>query len=56
MDSLSPISCQTKAFDQLRKGYPVRREFSSLKLRGQTTQALKSQLSALGFNVNEVQV
>ena len=56
MDSLSPISCQTQAFDQLRKGYPVRREFSSLKLRGQTTQALKSQLSALGFNVNEVQV
>ena len=56
MDSLTPINSQPKAFDQLRKSYPVRREFSSLKLSGQTTEAIKAELAALGFKVDEVQV
>ncbi|NRP52715.1 MULTISPECIES: 4-phosphoerythronate dehydrogenase [unclassified Marinobacterium] len=56
MDSLTPAKNQPKAFDQLRKSYPVRREFSSLKLTGQTTGAMKVQLAALGFKVDEVQV
>lgn len=55
MDSLTPAENQPKAFDQLRKSYPVRREFSSLKLTGQTTGAMKIQLAALGFKVDEVQ-
>ena len=56
IDSLTPAENQPKAFDQLRKSYPVRREFSSLKLTGQTTGAMKVQLAALGFKVDEVQV
>ena len=54
--SLNPIKSQAQAFDQLRKRYPVRREFASLKLSGKTTEAIKFQLSALGFKVDEVEV
>ncbi len=56
INSLMPIDNQSQAFDQLRKSYPVRREFSSLKLTGQTTESIKSELAALGFKVDEVQV
>jgi len=56
MDSLTPMNSQPKAFDQLRKSYPIRREFSSLKLSGQTTGSIKAELAALGFKVDEVQV
>ena len=56
MDSLTPMNSQPKAFDQLRKSYPIRREFSSLQLSGQTTESMKAELAALGFKVDEVQV
>ena len=56
MDSLTPINSQPKAFDQLRKSYPIRREFSSLQLSGQTTESMKAEFAALGFKVDEVQV
>jgi erythronate-4-phosphate dehydrogenase len=38
-------------FDWLRKNYPVRREFSSLKLRGITDAKTSAMMSGLGFGI-----
>ena len=38
-------------FDWLRKNYPVRREFSSLKLRGITDAKSSAMMSGLGFGI-----
>ncbi|MDD7804409.1 MAG: 4-phosphoerythronate dehydrogenase PdxB [Endozoicomonas sp. (ex Botrylloides leachii)] len=39
------------AFDRMRKNYPVRREFSSLRVRSQCSdQRVQQRLSALGFH------
>jgi len=38
-------------FDGLRKNYPVRREFSSLKLRGITDAESTAMMSGLGFGI-----
>jgi len=38
-------------FDALRKHYPVRREFASLRVKGVTDPALAQELSALGFTL-----
>ena len=52
MESLSDTQEQPKRFDQLRKSYPVRREFIAAKLSGEKPSAiLAGQLKALGFNV-----
>ncbi|WP_114416213.1 4-phosphoerythronate dehydrogenase [Marinospirillum perlucidum] len=39
-----------EAYQQLRKNYPLRREFSSLKIRGATPEQARA-LQALGFNL-----
>ena len=39
-------------FDQLRKTYPVRREFSSLQLNGITDSSIAAMMDGLGFGVN----
>ncbi|NVK44079.1 MAG: 4-phosphoerythronate dehydrogenase PdxB [Oceanospirillaceae bacterium] len=40
-----------QAFDRLRKTYPVRREFATLRVRGDLDTALADELAALGFGV-----
>lgn len=45
---------QPLRFDQLRKQYPIRREFSSLALKGHATDKQRKVFSALGFNLSEV--
>ena len=44
---------QSNEFDGLRKNYPVRREFSSLKLEGITAPAIIQLLSGLGFDIKQ---
>lgn len=46
---------QPQEFDQLRKSYPVRREFSSLLVSGQLTEFQASKLSACGFTLDKSQ-
>ena len=42
-----------KAFDHLRKNYPVRREFNTLKLKLKSNHdAVRNKLVSLGFNLN----
>ena len=45
---------QAFRFDQLRKQYPVRREFSALPLTGTATANQRALFQALGFNLSEV--
>lgn len=42
---------QGDAFDRLRRDYPVRREFSSLQVSGDFSEATKNTLRAVGFKV-----
>ncbi|WP_409522901.1 4-phosphoerythronate dehydrogenase PdxB [Nitrincola sp. MINF-07-Sa-05] len=48
---LSPDE-RAKAFDQLRKSYPERREFATLSLSGDISSAQRTELSAVGFSLN----
>lgn len=51
-DTLQDPDTQPAKFDQLRKQYPVRREFASARLSGTKPSAsLKSELQAVGFVV-----
>lgn len=43
---------QPVRFDLLRKQYPVRREFASLRVSGLRDQALREQLRAIGFSID----
>ncbi len=43
---------RAQAFDRLRREYPVRREFSSLRVEG-GSEALRRQLSACGFTLGQ---
>lgn len=45
-----PPEERMRAFDQLRKGYPVRREFSSLRIEGVEDEGLVEMLGNLGFS------
>ncbi|RTE66510.1 4-phosphoerythronate dehydrogenase [Amphritea opalescens] len=52
MASLIDTEAQPIAFDQLRKNYPVRREFVAAELSGEKPlKPLAAQLSAVGFKV-----
>jgi len=44
--------CDAKDFDELRKNYPVRREFSSLNLSGITDADTIRMMLGLGFNLD----
>ncbi|WP_027857654.1 4-phosphoerythronate dehydrogenase PdxB [Marinobacterium jannaschii] len=46
-----PEGTRALDFDALRKHYPVRREFASLRVKGVTDPALQQELSALGFTL-----
>ncbi|MFC6668871.1 DUF3410 domain-containing protein [Marinobacterium aestuariivivens] len=46
-----PARARGLAFDQLRKNYPVRREFASLTICGHAGEARARELAALGFSV-----
>jgi len=50
LQALKVNSATDKVYQQLRKNYPVRREFSSLKVKAATPEQA-SALKALGFNV-----
>ena len=47
-----PLEDRAQAFDRLRRDYPVRREFSSLKiqLKG-TSKSMQDTFRALGFKL-----
>lgn len=50
--SLKDVAEQPKRFDQLRKEYPVRREFASVEVSGESlNRDLAQQLAALGFKL-----
>jgi len=42
---------QAKQFDLLRKNYPIRREFNSLKITGELSDQRRQEIKQLGFNV-----
>ncbi|GGO81112.1 erythronate-4-phosphate dehydrogenase [Marinobacterium nitratireducens] len=46
-----PEAERGQAFDRLRKNYPVRREFATLKVRGDLDESRARELAALGFSV-----
>ncbi len=46
-----PQAERGRAFDRLRKEYPVRREFDTLRVTGRLEPALAQELGALGFRV-----